>query len=117
MVFTSSASLLTKLCGALFLSRREERFAFTRDNNSCYEDRDVGRNEKQFYSFQSVPDVLSLKPSSLTEREEELSRGFHQYKRPEDPNNLDNCSIENTPPIQTAFPVAKQNLVLMVVHP
>ncbi|KAK4036060.1 hypothetical protein OUZ56_028131 [Daphnia magna] len=61
--------------------RREERFAFTRDNNSCYEDRDVGRNEKQFYSFQSVPDVLSLKPSSLTEREEELSRGFHQYKK------------------------------------
>ncbi|KAK4037966.1 hypothetical protein OUZ56_029989 [Daphnia magna] len=66
--------ILSKLLG-------EERFAITRDNNSCYEDRDVGRNEKQFYSFQSVPDVLSLKPSSLTEREEELSRGFHQYKK------------------------------------
>lgn len=32
-------------------------------------------------SFQPVPDVLSLKSSSLTEREEELSRGFLKYKK------------------------------------
>jgi hypothetical protein len=45
------------------------------------------------------------------------SENVFSFRQPEDPNNLDNCSIENTPPIQTAFPVAKQNLVLMVVHP
>lgn len=32
-------------------------------------------------SFQPVPDILSLKSSSLTEREEELSRSFHKYKK------------------------------------
>ncbi|KAK4007471.1 hypothetical protein OUZ56_012626 [Daphnia magna] len=80
-----SKPLFIRKTPKLFLpygNRRSARVAESLKQCSC-SPVDVGQIEFNMGkpNEKGKNDVLSLKPSSLTEREEELSRGFHQYKK------------------------------------